>query len=57
VELVNEEIVIGEPPLPVSPPGLETAMKVETTFPPLLLAVKVTDAEAFPADAVPIVGA
>jgi hypothetical protein len=57
--LVKPETVIGDVPVPVIDPGLEVAVYVNVPVPlPVKAgAVKVTDAEAFPAVADPIVGA
>jgi hypothetical protein len=59
VPLLKPETVIGdEAPVPVIPLGLDVTVKPVIAEPPLLAgAVKVTDAVAFPAVAVPIVGA
>jgi hypothetical protein len=59
VPLLKPETVIGlEPPDAVTPPGLDVTVKLVIAEPPLFAgAEKVTDAEALPAVAVPIVGA
>jgi hypothetical protein len=57
VPFVNPVTVIGEDPVPVSPPGDDVAVNVETAAPPVAPAVYVTVACALPAVAVPIVGA
>jgi hypothetical protein len=50
--------VIGLAPVPVNPPGLDVAVKVDTAAPPVAPAVYVTVAVVVPvAVAVPIVGA
>jgi hypothetical protein len=54
---VSPETVIGLEPVPVSPPGLEVAVNVETAEPPVAFAVYATVADWTPAVAVPIVGA
>jgi hypothetical protein len=56
VPFVSPVIEIGDPPVPVKPPGLDVAVYV-TPPEPALPAVYVTVAEASPAEAVPIVGA
>ena len=56
VPLVSEETVIGDPPVPVLPPGEDVAVNVVAPV-PAAPAVYGTDADAFPAEAVPIVGA
>jgi hypothetical protein len=58
--LVKPETVIGEDaPVPVKPPGLEVTVYpvIVAGYPAFAGAVKVTDAEAKPPVAVPIVGA
>jgi hypothetical protein len=58
--LVKPETVIGEvEPVPVKPPGLEVTVYpvIPAGIPVFDGAVKVTDAEALPPVAVPIVGA
>jgi hypothetical protein len=60
VPFVKPVTVIGEDaPVPVRPPGLEVTVyvKEDTGMPGFAGAVKVTDAEALPAVAVPFVGA
>jgi hypothetical protein len=59
VPLVKPVTVIGdEPPVAVTPPGLDVTVKPVIAAPPLFAgAEKVTDAEVDPAVAVPIVGA
>ena len=58
VPFVKPPTVSGlDPPLAVKPPGLDVAVKLVMGDPPLLLAVKVTEAWALPAVAVPMVGA
>jgi hypothetical protein len=59
VPLLKPETVIGdEEPVPVIPLGLDVTVKPVIAEPPLLAgAEKVTDAEALPPVAVPIVGA
>jgi hypothetical protein len=54
----SPETVIGLAPVPVNPPGLDVAVKVDTAAPPVAPAVYVTVAVVVPvAVAVPIVGA
>jgi hypothetical protein len=58
VPAVSPETVIGEEPLvPVSPPGLEVAVYVDTAAPPVALAVNGTDAVVPERVTVPMVGA
>jgi hypothetical protein len=59
VPLLKPETVNGlEPPVAVKPPGLDVTVKPVIAEPPLSAgAEKVTDAEASPPVAVPIVGA
>lgn len=58
VPFVRPDTVIGlDAPLPVIPPGLEVAVNPVIVEPPLLLAVKATEALALPAVAIPMVGA
>jgi len=60
VPFVNPETVIGDDaPVPVKPPGLDVTVYPVITagIPAFAGAVKVTDALALPAVAVPIVGA
>jgi hypothetical protein len=54
----SPDTVIGLAPVPVNPPGLDVAVKVDTAAPPVAPAVYVTVAVVVPvAVAVPIVGA
>jgi hypothetical protein len=57
VPFVSPETVIGEDPVPVSPPGEDVAVNVVIAEPPVSPDVYVTVAFAFPDVAVPIVGA
>jgi hypothetical protein len=58
VPFVNPVTTNGEDaPVAVSPPGLDVTVNPVILEPPVAFAVKVTDACAFPAVAVPIVGA
>jgi hypothetical protein len=58
VPLLNPLTVIGlDAPVPVNPPGLDVTVYPVIALPPVALVVNVTLALAFPAVAVPIVGA
>jgi hypothetical protein len=55
VPFVSPETVIGDDPVPVSPPGLDVAVNVVVGAPPAL-AVYATVALVFPLVTAPIVG-